>query len=182
MRFLILYFIVFGATLPGAMGQARLNFVHLKQDGQVFEKIVDERIKLNFKDPFALAAPAQAVYLQGYGVSVAFHLRVNRSKIRLPFGEVDAPARIAAEQIEKQVEKVEQILVECLSTNSATIGQLNAHDKIPISAHIEDRNELDPAERRKVLVVTTTKDDAELLAMRKISPQVFRERLHVLRY
>ena len=182
MRSLIVTLFVAGAALGGASGQARMNFIHLKQDGQVFEKIVDERIKLNFKDPFALAAPAQAVYLQGYGISVSFHLRVNRTKIRLPFGEVDAPSKMAADQIEKEVQKVEQILIECLSTNSATIRQLNAHDKISISAQIEDRNELDPALRRKVLVVTTTKDDAQLLGMQRITPQEFRERLHVLHY
>ena len=167
---------------PPAQGQARLNMIDLKQDTHVFERIVDERVKLNFTNPFAMTASSQASYMQGYGVVVTFRLRIDRARIRLPIGEVDAPDKLSRKQVEKQIRRVREILMECLSNHADSIKQLGAHDRISISAHIEDRNQLDPIKRRRVLVVTTTKDNADLLAMRQITPAEFQERLHVLDY
>ncbi len=182
MRNTLLVFFAICVLESPALGQARLNFTDLKQDTHVFEKIVDERIKLNFTNPFAMTANSQASYMQGYGVVVTFHLRIDRAKIRLPFDEMDAPNKLNSKEVEKKIRKVREILIECLSTHADSIKQLGAHDKISISAHIEDRNELDPIRRIRVLVVTTTKDNADLLAMRQITPGEFRERLHVLNY
>ena len=128
-------------------GQARLNLINLKQDTHVFERIVDERVKLNFTNPFAITGSPLASYMQGYGVMVTFHLRIDRAKIRLPFGEIDAPNKLNKEAVKKQIEKVREILSECLSTHAVSIKQLGAHDRVSISAHIEDRNELDPLQR-----------------------------------
>ena len=163
-------------------GQARLNLTDLKQDTHVFEKIIDERIKLNFTNPFALILGSRASYLQGYGVTLTFHLRIDRGKIRLPFGEIDAPNKLHKEAVKKKIQEVREILLECLATHAGSIKQLGAHDRISISAHIEDRNELDLINRRRVLVITTTKDNADLLAMRKITQDEFMNRLHVLDY
>lgn len=178
---LLVFFSIFVLESPVA-GQARLNLINLKQDTHVFEKIVDERVKLNFTNPFAMTANSQASYVQGYGVVVTFHLRIGRAKIRLPFDEIDAPDTLNNKEVEKEIRKVREILIDCLSTHADSIKQLGAHDKISISAHIEDRNELDPIMRIRVLVVTTTKDNADLLAMRQITPGEFRQRLHVLNY
>ena len=162
--------------------QARLNLTELKQDTHVFERIVDERVKLNFTNPFAITGSPQASYMQGYGVMVTFRLRIDRGKIRLPFGEIDAPNKLNKVAVKKKIEKVRKILSDCLATHAGSIKQLGAHDRISISAHIEDRNELDPIKRRRVLVITTTKDDADLLTMRKITQDEFMKRLHVLDY
>ena len=102
--------------------------------------------------------------------------------IRLPFGEIDAPNKLHKEAVKKKIQKVREILSECLATHAGSIKQLGAHDRISISAHIEDRNELDLIKRRRVLVITTTKDNADLLAMRKITQDEFMNRLHVLDY
>ncbi len=171
--------------------QSMLDFNSLKRDTQVFEKIVDERLKQDFSNPFAITGDPQAAYLQGYGVVVQFHLNINRARIRTPFGEVEAPQRAGGRGIEEklagdpkkeQLKRVRQILVECLASYAGAIRQLNAHDRISISAHIEDRNELDPVLRKTVMVVTTTRDDIDLLAMRKISGQDFRTKVQVLEY
>ena len=179
-----LIFLVLAAAMPAvpAFAQARLNMIELKQDAHVFEKILDERLKLNFTNPFAITASPMATYMQGYGVVVTFHLRIDRGRIRLPFGEIDAPDKLNREAVKKQIQKVRLILSECLSTHAGSIKQLGAHDRISISAHIEDRNELDPLQRRHVLVITTTKDDADLLAMRRITDEEFLSRLHVVDY
>lgn len=172
--------------------QSMLDFQSLKRDTQVFEKIVDQRLKQDFTNPFAITNDPQAAYLQGYGVVVQFHLNINRASIRTPFGEVDAPQRGAGRGVlgakpgvdpkKAQLEKVREILVECLANYAGAIKQLNAHDRISISAHIEDRNELDPVLRKTVMVVTSTRDDIDLLAMRKLSAQEFRRKVQVLEY
>ena len=182
MRKTLLVFLVAMMFEGLGLGQARLNLTELKQDTHVFERIVDERVKLNFANPFAMTGSSQASYMQGYGVLVTFHLRIDRGKIRLPFGEIDAPNKLNKEAVKKQIARVQEILSECLSTHAGSIKQLGAHDRISISAHIEDRNELDPLARRRVLVITTTKDNADLLAMRRITQDEFMSRLHVLDY
>lgn len=177
-------------SATAAQAQSMLDFHTLKRDTQVFEKIVDERLKQDFSDPFALTGDSQASYLQGYGVVVQFHLNINRGRIRTPFGEVDPPARegragnsrSSADSKKQQLEKIKSILVECLANYAGAIKQLNAHDRITISAHVEDRNELDPTLRKTVLVITAARDDVDLLAMRKISDRQFRDKIQVLQY
>ena len=73
-------------------------------------------------------------------------------------------------------------MIECLEDYSRAIKQLSSHDRISISAHIDDRNELDPERKRIVLVVSASRDDVDLLALDKISREKFRERLLVLEY
>ena len=172
--------------------QSMLDFHSLKRDTQVFERIVDERLKQDFTNPFAITGDPQAAYLQGYGVVVQFHLNINRNRIRTPFGEIDAPPRIAGRNVlnaksgidpkKEQLGKVRGILVDCLANYAGAIKQLNAHDRISITAHIEDRNELDPVMRKTVMVVTATRDDIDLLAMRKLSTEEFRRKVQVLEY
>ncbi len=175
--------------LGGAVwAQNALDFATLKRDTQVFERILDEKLRQSFSNPFAVTGDPQASYLQGYGLVVSFHLNVNRARVRTPFGEMDvgtrspSPADWSSERRDQQFQKVRELLVECLSQYAVAIQQLNAHDRVSISAHIEDRNELDPLRRKTVLVVTASRDDVDLLAIRRITPSQFRERLHVLQY
>lgn len=164
--------------------QSGLNLSTLKGDTLVFERILDERLKLGFSNPFAITDNPQAAYLQGYGVVISFHLNINRYTVRTPFGEVQPPIEGAytREKREEQLERVKNIAVQCLADYSAAIKQLSAHDHVSISAHVEDRNELDPVKRRTILIVTVKRDDVDLLAMRKITPKVFRERVSILEY
>jgi hypothetical protein len=176
-------FVLFFLTAPG-WTQNRLDLVALKGDTLVFERILDERLKLGFSNPFAITDNPQAAYLQGYGVVVSFHLNINRYSIRTPFGEVQAPqeGKYSREKREEQLSRVRDIAIQCLADYSRAIKQLSAHDRISVSAHIEDRNELDPVRRRTIMIVTATRDDVDLLAMRKISEQDFRKRVTILEY
>ncbi len=174
-------------------GQQSLNMLSLKRDTQVFERVIDERLRQAFSSPFALTSDPHAAYLQGYGVVVSFQLNINRATIRTPFGEVEAPqiyrgangtpaSAYVAGKRDEQLKRVREILIECLEDYSRAIKQLSAHDRISISAHIEDRNELDPERKRIVLVVSTSRDDVDLLTLDKISREKFLERLLVLEY
>ncbi len=177
--FLMLWLV---SGLP-AWGQSSLNFATLKNDTEVFERIIDARLKQVFSNPFVISGSPQASYLQGYGVVVTFELNIHRSTIRTPFGEMVAPQQTGtARPRDAQIAQVQDIMIQCLSEHSKFIKQLNAHDQISLSARIEDRNELDPVKRRTLLVITSTRDDVELLAMQKITEEEFRGRMHILRY
>ncbi|MFQ5739457.1 MAG: hypothetical protein ACE5JX_10645 [Acidobacteriota bacterium] len=177
--------------LSGLWGHAQnsLNFATLKKDTQVFEKIVDERLKQDFSNPFAITDNPQATYLQGYGVVVSFHLNINRATIRTPWGQIAAPRKLGelstareARRVASQLGRVRAIMIQCLADFGSSIKQLGGHDRISISARIEDRNELDPLRRRTVVVVTASKDDVDLLRMNRISADKFKERVHILEY
>lgn len=175
------------AALPG---QKAMNMSVLKQDAQVFERILDERLRQSFSNPFAITGDPQASYLQGYGLVVSFHININRARVRTPFGERDVAGRsgsahageLGGESKEEQLRKIRELMIDCLGQYAAAIQQLNAHDRVSLSAHVEDRNELDPARRKTVVVVTAGRDDVDLFAMRRISQSQFRQRLHILQY
>jgi hypothetical protein len=165
-------------------GQQAMDLKSLKGDTLVFQRILDERLKQGFSDPFAVTGQPQAAYLQGYGIVVSYHLNINRYVVRTPFGEVEAQkgGTFARMNREHQLETVKDISLGCLADYSPAIKQLGAHDRISVSAHVEDRNELDPAKRTTVVIVTALKDDVDLLAMRKISDEDFRKRVTVVEY
>lgn len=192
LRSFLLMTIWFLGCIP-LWGQQNLNLATLKQDTQVFERIIDERLRQVFTSPYALSSEPHAAYLQGYGVVISFQLNINRAKIRTPFGDVDAPqiyggpgknpaSAYVADKRDEQIKRVKEILIECLADYARAIKQLSAHDRISISAHIEDRNELDPERRRIVMVVSASRDDVDLLALNKITPEDFREKLLVTEY
>ena len=165
-----------------AHAQKSLNQALLKREAQIFEGIVHNVLKQNFPTPFAISNAPKGTYLQGYGVVVFFHLNLNRGKIRTPFGEIDPPKGVGTKKKGEQIRLVKETMISCLADYGGTIKQLGGHDRISISAHLEDRNELDPTKRTTVMVLTVSKDDVDLVAMKKISLGQFKERLHVLRY
>lgn len=161
--------------------QSNLNLPLLKKDTQIFESIVSEVLKQNFKNPFAIAAEPQAAFLHGYGIVVTFQLRINRGKIRWPFGEIDAPAQSSRTK-QEQVRTVKETMIQCLADFGNSIKQINAHDRISIGAQIEDRNELDPTLSRTIVVLTVEKEDLDLYDMRKISLEEFKNRVTIVEY
>jgi len=162
--------------------QQTLDLAMVKRDTAVFEKIVGEVLTQNFSSPFAITAEPRGAYLQGYGLSVSFQLNINRGTIRTPFGTMRAPASVNQRNREQQIRLVRETMTQCLADYGHSLKQLGPHDHITIQAHIQDRNELDPAKSTTVLVMSVLKDDLNLLATRKISPETFKERVHVLMY
>lgn len=167
-----------------AVGQRNMNLDLLKKDTGIFEGIVSGVLKQSFTHPYAMEGEPLAAYLQGYGIVVSFHLYINRATIRLPYGEIKAPGADGAERRsrEEQIQTVQTTMIECLASYGAAIKQLSGNDHISITAHIEDRNEVDPELKRTVLVLTATKDDIDLVAMRRLSEDDFAKKLLVTRY
>lgn len=166
---------------PG-YAQKSLDRALLKRRAQIFEGIVHDVLKQNFSNPFTISEEPRSTYLQGYGIMVFFHLNIHRGKIRTPFGEIDAPKAIGDRTKEEKVRLVKDSMIQCLADYGNTIKQLDGHDRITIGAHLEDRNELNPANRTIVLVLTVSKDDVDLYATKKISLEKFEKKVHIVRY
>lgn len=156
-----------------------INFVLLKNDTQVFEQIVGEILKQNFRNPFALTQEPEGVYLAGYGVALFFHLNINRSRIRTPFGEIPREEKRSKQE---QMQILKDSMIRCLADYGGTFRELLDQDRISISSHVEDRNELDPGEKVSVLVVTVSKQNIDLLTSKDITFEVFKNRVQITRY
>lgn len=153
----------------------------LKKNTQIFERIVGEILTQTFPNPFALTGEAEGSYVQGYGVVVSFHLNINRSRIRTPFGEI--PARTEGPRSNaQQLNALRESMVRCLADYGMAFKQLEAEERISINAHVEDRNELDATKKTTIVVISTSKRDLDLLTTEKISFEQFEDRIRVLQY
>jgi hypothetical protein len=169
------------------MGQAQAkldveSLVLLKKDTRIFESIIEEVLKQHFDNPFAIAGEPKATYLKDYGVSVSFHLKINRGTIRTFYGEVKSPLIGKARSKEQQLRTVRETMEEALADYGGTLKQLQAQERIAICAHIEDRNELDSAKGRTVIVISVQKRDVDSYTMRKIGLDEFRKQVELLEY
>ena len=178
------------------LAQQSLRLDLLKRDTQIFESIVRGVLKQSFADPFAVAAEPRGAYLQGYGVVFTFQITVGRTKIRTPFGDID-PRQLrgaagnqrgggksgkATSRVRDQLGVMKESMIQTLQDYGSTIKQLGGHDHISITAYVKDRSVLDEMKSSKVLVLTATKDDVDLVAMKKISPESFKGRVHIVEY
>lgn len=164
------------------LAQQHLNLERLKQDTEIFERIVHEVLKQNFSDPFAITGEPRGAYLQGYGMLFSFQINVNRRTIRTPFGEVRDPRPTSKRTTEEHMRVIRTTLIDALMEYGDSIEQLGGHDRISIAAYVDDRNELDVRKSRKTLVLTASKDDVDLVALKKISAENFRDRVGVMEY
>ncbi len=169
-----------------ARGPAGIDIDQFKQETEIFEGIVKQILLQNFTDPFAITADPKGAYLEGYGLALGFHVSVNRARIRVPsiFSDSNPTRTAPAGKRTKaaQIQLIKRIMVQCLADYGNTVKHLAAHDKISITAHVEDRNELDPAKSTTVIVLTVSKDDLDQLSTKKITPEIFRERVRILEY
>ena len=168
-------------TGSSAFAVLDLDLGVLKRNTQIFERIVGEILTQTFPNPFALTGQAEGSYVQGYGVVVSFHLNINRSRIRTPFGEI--PARTEGPRSNaEQLKVLRESMVRCLADYGTAFKQLEAEDRISINAHVEDRNELDATKKTTIVVISTSKQDLDLLTTEKISFEQFEDRIRVLQY
>ncbi len=164
-----------------ALAVPDLDLGQLKKNTQIFERIVGEILTQTFPNPFALTGQVEGSYVQGYGVVVSFHLNINRSRIRTPFGEI--PARTEGPRSNaEQLNVLRESMVRCLADYGSAFKQLEAEERISINAHVEDRNELDATKKTTIVVISTSKQDLDLLTTEKISFEQFEDRIRVLQY
>lgn len=153
----------------------------LKKDTRVFEGIIAEIVKQNFPGRFALTGAPEGVYLPGYGVVVSFHLNINRAEIRTPLGVIPGGVK-EVRPTEEQFRILTRSLLEALSDYGAAFKELPGGERIAISAHVEDRGELDPTESTKIVVLTALKEDLDSVSSGRISQRDFETKVRILQY
>ena len=166
---------------PTLWAAGGLDLALLKKNTQIFETIVGEVLRQNFPSPFAVTGEPEGAYLAGYGVVLSFHLNVNRSRIRTPFGEIPAPVQ-GQRPKDEQLRLLKESMVRCLADYGSTFKQLDESHRISISVHVEDRNELDPVKRTVIMVISASQRDVDLLATKRISLDDFQDKIHLVEY
>jgi hypothetical protein len=169
-------------TVGGGQVVSPSKLAELKKDARVFERIIGEVLRQNFDNPFAVAADPMAAYLPGYGVVVSFHLRINRGTIRGFRGDLPSPVVREPRSREEQLEVVRRTMLRALADYGSTMKNLGETERVSIYAHVEDRNELDPAKNRAELVVSSVKADIDRYLTREIDLDEFRRRVESLEY
>lgn len=156
----------------------------VKRDAALFSKIVGEVLKQSFDNPFALSAEPQGSYLEGYGVSISFLLRINRGSIRGIYGETRYPetSRNAGMSKVEKLSLVKKITSRTLVDYGGTIRGLDDDERISISAHIEDRNEWDPAGKMTIIVVSGTKKEINEMSKEDLTDEDLLRQLNTLEY
>ncbi len=167
---------------PAQAGAAGVRLSELKRDSRVFERIIGEILRQHFTNPFAVAAEPQGAYLPGYGMVVTFHLKINRGTIRGFWGEAENSETKAGTSREDQLATVRRLLLQVLSDYATTMKSLEPGERVSVCAHVEDRNELNPAAARVDLVAVARKGDIDLYATRKITLEDFQSRVTLLEY
>ena len=167
----------YAQELPGTESLAQL-----KKESRIFESIIEEVLKQHFNHPFAIAGKPKATYLENYGVSVTFHLRINRGTIRTFSEEVRNPLVNAPGSRKGQVKTVKTAMIDTLADFGGTLKKLLSQDRIAICAHVEDRNELDTSNNMSIVVVNVKKGDIEQFATKAITLEEFKQRVEVLEY
>ena len=77
---------------------------------------------------------------------------------------------------------MKESIVRCLADYGTAFKQLEAQDRVSINAHVEDRNELDATKKTTIVVISTSKEDLDLLTTEKITFEQFEDRIRVLEY
>lgn len=178
----LLVFLSFGSPeVYGQTASAGGRLAEIKKDSVIFEQIVEQLLKQRFDNPFALSAEPRAAYLEGYGVTVSFQLKINRATMRSIYSKMmNSPAERQSK--EERAEEVREIAIEALAGYGSTFKSISENENLAICAHVEDRSEIDSNERRINLVVSAKKSDIVALATRNISEEQFRRRVAINEY
>ena len=176
-RSVLSIFLLAGTTTFAA---GNLDLSQLKRNTRIFEGIVDEVVKQSFSNPFAVTEGAKASYLQEYGIAVSFQLNINRSSIRTPFGLVSRGEENRPK--EEQLRILKDSMVRLLGDYGGTFKQLSGENFIAITAHVEDRNELDPTRSTTIVIISASKKDVDLVTSGGISSEQFEERVRIIEY
>ena len=178
--FLSIFLLIFGLAGTTILAAENFDLPMLKRNTRIFEGIVNEVVKQDFPNPFAVTGGAEASYLQEFGIVVSLHLNINRSTIRTPFGLVSTQQEERSK--EEQLRTLKDSMVRCLADYGGTFKQLNSGHFIAIAAHVEDRNELDSTRNTTIVIISASKENVDSLTMGRISSQQFQERVRITEY
>lgn len=175
---------VFHLTLSPIAGMDREKLQQVKRDTELFSTILEEVLKQHFDNPFALSVEPQGSYLEGYGLSISFLLRINRGSIRGIYGAINYPESNRNQELSKEekLELVKKITCRTLVDYGGTIKGLEDDQRVSISAHIEDRNEWNREAKMTIIVVSGLKKEINRLSKGDFSDQELRRQLTILEY
>lgn len=179
---LIIMTVLLGSS---TVAQQSMNMTAFKNEARIFERVVGEVLRQDFTHPFALESEPLTTYINGYGVVVTFHLKINRPTfqgISAAAEEEPRQEQAGKRDTQQQIELVERRMVECLADFGRSLRQLNSNEHITISAHIEDRSALNPRTGKTVLTLTALKDDVDTYSASRLSFEEFRDKVRKLRY
>jgi len=179
--FLSIFLLIFGLAGTTIFAAENFDLPMLKRNTRIFEGIVNEVVKQDFPNPFAVTGGAEASYLQEFGIVVSLHLNINRSTIRTPFGLVSTQQQEERSK-EEQLRTLKDSMVRCLADYGGTFKQLTSGHFIAITAHVEDRNELDSSRNTTIVIISASKENVDSLTMGRISSQQFQERVRITEY
>jgi len=179
---LILILFAGQAAAAPAVDQERLQQV--KRDTTLFSKILGEVLKQSFDNPFALSAEPQGTYLEDYGISISFLLRINRGSIRGIYGETRYRSNTPDSNLSKQekLKLVKRITSRTLVDYGGTIRGLKDGERISVCAHVEDRSEWDTGNRMSVIVISGTRKEIVNMSQADLSDEDLLRQLNILEY
>ena len=181
---LILSMILLQGQLFSAEAVDLQRLRQVKRDTELFSKILGEVLKHSFENPFAMGADPQGSYLEGYGISISFLLRINRGSIRGIYGEPRYRQNNRNDGLTKKekLELVKKITSRTLVDYGGTIRGLNDVERISICAHIEDRNEWDSDKKMTVIVVSGSREEIIEMSKADLSDDDLLRQLNTLEY
>ena len=179
---LILILLAAPAAAWPAIGPAELELV--KRDTALFTKILGEVLKQNFDNQYALSDEPQGTYLEEYGLSVSFLLRINRGNIRGIFGQSRSRGNFPDSGLSKteKLELVKKITSRTLVDYGGTIRGLKEGERISICAHVEDRSEYDSGKKLSVIVISGTRKEIVNMSKADLSDEDLLRQLDILEY
>lgn len=169
------------AGAPGVETGSRLE--EIKRDSRVYEKIVAELLRQNFENPFSIAAEPRAVFLPDFGVVVSFQLKLNRAALRGFGTEQELSAALTRSvPLAEELAKVRRVMFQALAEFGSTLKHLESREQIALSAHVEDRTELDPLRRRRDIVMICRRGLVDDFMRGSVDREAFEKAVQVVEY
>ena len=173
---------VCSGLLLGAPPARSANLGELKKEIELFETIVHTSLNQYLPNPLFLSEVPRGALLDGYGLAFTYTINLNRSLTLFP-----KPAKTSAkgrEQLtaETAIPEVQRNMTMLLGQYAATFKHLPSDAKISIIAHVISRPTGTSLSGNRVVVVSTSRKDAELYQRGKISFDEFKKRVDTLEY
>jgi hypothetical protein len=73
-------------------------------------------------------------------------------------------------------------MIQTLADFGGTLKEIEPTERVAISAHVEDRNELDQSKNRLIIVLSVKKSDVDQYVTKAITMADFKKRISVVEY
>jgi len=158
------------------------HLTELKKEIELFESIINTSLNQYLPNPLFLSEVPRGALLDGYGLAFSYTINLNRSLTLFP-----KPANPSARDKDQLtanavVLDVQRNMTMLLGQYAATFKHLPSNANICIIAHVLSRPRGTSLSGNRVVVVSTSRKDAELYQRGKISFDEFKKRVDTLEY